>query len=66
MAVAAQFMCPDDQHEFNVLWTFMPRPKPVTCPKCGKTWETELLLDQENRVAGARITVAAPDQQGGV
>lgn len=56
MAVAAQFACPDDGEEFGVLWTFMPRPKPVTCPKCGKQWATEVLLDVNDRVAGARIT----------
>ena len=54
MAVAVKFTCPDDGEEFGLLWTFVPAPKPVTCPKCGKLWETELILEGE-AVKGARI-----------
>lgn len=59
MAVAAKFTCPDDGTEFGLLWSFPP-PKPVTCPKCGKLWQTELIMEGE-AVKGARISGPAAE-----
>lgn len=56
MAVVAKFTCPDDGHEFGVLWTI---DTPVICPKCGKKWAAALCLD-ENQVGFVRITGPAP------
>lgn len=56
MAVATKFICPDDGEEFGLLWSFN---KPVTCPRCGKEWPTELILDDIGAVKGARIKAPA-------
>lgn len=52
MAVAVKFTCPDDGEEFGTLWKFN---QPVICPKCSKVWPTELILDENEMVTGARI-----------